>query len=71
MQDYESMAQRHNDILLDKYLSKTSMEPFRPCDYCGKNIFDYDHYFNVGGDIVCERCCSMESTDKLEVIEWR
>jgi len=71
MYDVDSMAQKHNDFLLNKYLAETNKNPFRPCDYCGGNLFDFDDYYDVGGDIVCERCCKRKSTDDLEVTEWR
>ena len=71
MQDFEAMAQRSFDRQLDDYLERTSKEPFRAFDYCGGNLFDFDDYYDIGGDKVCERCCQRKSTDELEASEWR
>lgn len=44
------------DSELNKYLDRTSKEPFRECECCGHNIFDYDEAFEVAGAYYCWDC---------------
>ena len=60
------------DAQLDKYLDKTSKEPFTACSCCGRNIFDGNRYaFKYDGQWLCDDCVKMEPCDRIEPDEWR
>ena len=44
------------DHELNKYLAQTSTEPYRECECCGHNIFDYDEAFEIAGAYYCWDC---------------
>ena len=61
------------DRELDKYLERTSTDPFRECEGCGHNIFEYDEAYLVCGAYYCEDCVSKVRTVPalIEPTEWK
>jgi formylmethanofuran dehydrogenase subunit E len=51
--DNYSMWERHD------YEQEKALEELPVCDYCGETIQD-DYYYDILGDIVCERCLKRE-----------
>ena len=41
---------------LSRYLAETSKDPFKECEGCNNNIFDFDDAFLVCGAYYCEEC---------------
>ena len=59
------MLERQREVQLNNYLAKEN--PVVPCDWCGRNICDFDDYYEFGEDKVCECCVNdaKKGTDRF------